>query len=174
MLKRLCIVTLLLMLTGCSTPVSQQVMLIEKNDLNIQLEDKFKNNLYVRSVSGGKETNPLWLSEVDSEAFKGALENSLAALGYRSYNSNSEYIIDVTLKDVKHPFAGLTMDVTSDVAYSVTKKNGAINYFQVSATGSATISDEVIGHYRAKLANGRSIKENIIKFIRAISINLKD
>jgi hypothetical protein len=173
MYRKISVIISIAILAGCATPAYQQVMLIEKSDLNIKIEEKLKNKFYVRSVTGGKETNPLWVSEVDSETYKGALENSLAALGYRSFRPNSEYIIDVNLKDTKRPHIGLTMEINSEVDYFVTQKNGTISSFQISAIGSANISDEIFGVYRGKLANERAIKQNINKFVEAITNYLK-
>ena len=52
-----------------------------------------KNTVFVKAVTGGKETNPMWLSNVESSQFKLALENSLKSLDYLSADeSSSKYL----------------------------------------------------------------------------------
>lgn len=41
-----------------------------------------KNDIKVEQVAGGKQTNPLWKSNIGDEEFKAALQNSLKMWGY--------------------------------------------------------------------------------------------
>jgi hypothetical protein len=168
MLKPLAIVVITAALVGCASPATQQAMLVDRNDINSKISVKLKESIYVQNVGGGKDTNPLWTSQVDSKTYKSALENSLTAVGYRSYDSNAKYKVDAVLQELDQPLFGLTFDVKSTVAYTVTTPDG-LKSIPITATGTATTSDAFMGIERLKIANERSIKENIKSFINEMT-----
>jgi uncharacterized lipoprotein YajG len=168
MLKILTIAITTIVLVGCATPASQQAMTVDTSEVAIQTSEKLKGQVYVRNVTGGKETNPLWTSQVDSQSFKVALEQSLAAIGYKSDNSSAKYKVDANIQDLNQPGFGLTFNVQSTVAYTVATDTGT-NNVPITATGTATPSDAFIAIERLKIANERSIKENIKAFITRLT-----
>jgi hypothetical protein len=153
-------------LFGCATPATQQAMIINKSDVNIteNQKTKLKGSIEVVSVTGGKETNPLWTSQVDSKTFKGALEDSLTIVGYRSQDKNPKFKIDANLLELDQPLFGLTFSVKSNVNYTISYENKS-QIIPISATGQATPSDAFIAIERLKIANERAISENIKAFI---------
>lgn len=164
MLKLLSIVVAAYVLVGCATPASQQAMTVDTTDMTVQLSEKLKGQVFVRNVTGGKDTNPLWTSQVDSQSFKVALEQSLSSVGYKSDSPTAKYKIDANLQDLNQPGFGLTFNVQSTVTYTVTTDGGSKNV-PITATGTATTSDAFIAIERLKIANEKSIKENIKVFI---------
>ena len=168
MLKLLTAAVAAIVLVGCATPASQQAMTIDTTDVAVEASEKLKGQVYVRNVTGGKDTNPLWTSQVDSQSFKVALEQSLATLGYKSDSSNAKYKVDANLQDLNQPGFGLTFNVQSTVAYTVATDAGSSNV-PITATGTATPSDAFIAIERLKIANERSIKENIKAYITRIT-----
>lgn len=156
-------------LTGCATSASQNAMSMGIGDIPAKLNPELKGNVSIRNVSGGQDTNPLWISKVDNQGFKSALEQSLIAIGYMApRGSTAKYQVDATLQNLEQPSFGLTFDVKSTVTYAVNSENGQ-KIFPVTATGSASTSDAFIGMERMRIANERSIKENIKFFITNIS-----
>jgi hypothetical protein len=156
-------------LSGCATPASQNAMAIGVQDISGKLNSGLKEQLNVRVVTGGKETNPLWTSQVDNVGFKGALDQSLIAIGYKSKTAaDAKMQIDASLQNIEQPLFGLTFDVKSTVLYTVNSDSGQ-KVFPVTATGSASTSDAFLGFERLRIANERSIKENIKQFIQTIS-----
>lgn len=155
-------------LVGCATPATQQGMLVDKAEMTSHVSDKLKNSIYVQSVNGGKDTNPLWTSQVDATTFKIALENSLTTVGYRSQDNHAKYNVDAVLQELDQPLFGLTFDVKSTVDYTITSSEGVKN-IPITAVGTATTSDAFIGIERLKIANERSIKENIKSFIKTMT-----
>lgn len=154
---------------GCATPASQQAMTISSSDISSNRSEKLANSVYVNSVSGGKSTNPLWTSQVDNETFKLALEQSLAVAGYKtSDSSKAKYLVHAELKKLDQPLIGIDFDVVSEISYTV-EASGEKNTYPISANGKATFSDSVIGFERLRIANEKSIKENITKFINFLS-----
>ncbi len=63
---------------------------------------------------------------------------------------------------------GLTFDVVSTVNYKVYGE-GVNKVFPVVATGTATTSDAFVAITRLKIANEKSIQENIKAFIKQLS-----
>ena len=154
---------------GCATPASQSAMTVGMEDLQVKQSPSLKGQLSVDSVVGGTETNPMWKSKVDNISFKGALEQSLTLVGYRATNpGNAKYHIDVTMQDLDQPSFGMTFDVRSTVLYTL-RSDGNQKTFPVAAVGTATPSDSMMAIERLRIANERSIKENIKQFIRDLS-----
>lgn len=169
MLNKLFLTIAILLLAGCATPASQQSMSVSMQDVPTSSNEALKGQVAVRNVTGGKETNPLWTSQVDSQGFKGALDKSIAISGYKAIDSGkAKYIVDANLQDLNQPIFGFTFDVVSTVLYTVTG-NGKQTQIPVTATGTASTSDAFIGIERLRIANERSIKENIKEFLQKLS-----
>jgi hypothetical protein len=163
-LLRLGFVAAAAFLVGCATPASQMAMSLDHTDILVKPSEKLKGQVYVRSVKGGKETNPAWISQVDTQSFKGALERSLNAVGYGSDLPTAKYTIDTEIQDIKQPSFGLTFNVESIVFYTVETSSDS-KKLPITAVGSASASDTLVGVERMKIANERSVKENIRSFI---------
>jgi hypothetical protein len=155
-------------ITGCATSANHQAMTVMPSP-GIQQNTKLRGVVAVRNVGGGKETNPLWTSQVDNQGFKKALENSLAAFGYLAVNPDkATHIVDADLNALSQPFAGLDMNVSSTVTYKVTSP-GVAKQYPISVSAVATFSDAALGYERLRIANERSINENIKQFLKELS-----
>lgn len=155
-------------IAGCATPASQQSMSVTMQDLPAKLNSGLKGQVVVGNVTGGKETNPMWTSQVDAQGFKGALDKSIAMAGYKSSDtSKAKYSVDANLQDLNQPLFGFTFDVVSTVIYTVTGE-GTQKQIPVTATGTASTSDAFVGVERLRIANERSIKENIRIFLQRL------
>jgi hypothetical protein len=87
--------SLFAILTGCATPASHTAMTVNKEDIQLKQSTLLKGQMNVSRVAGGKETNPLWTSQVDNQGFKTALEQSLILAGYKAQNPNTaKYQVD--------------------------------------------------------------------------------
>jgi hypothetical protein len=160
--------SLVIIISGCATPANQKAMAIRVDEAS-SLSNKNLHKLFdVGTVSGGKETNPLWTSQVDNASFKLALVDSLKSLNYLSNDDKALYKIDATLQELKQPVIGLSFDVTSVVTYKLEGSGFSKNY-PITATGTATVSDAFLGLERLRIANERSIQENIKIFIGVLS-----
>jgi hypothetical protein len=169
------IFSLVINISGCATPANQKAMAIRVDEAS-SLSNKNLHKLFeVGTVSGGKETNPVWTSQVDNASFKLALLDSLKSLNYLSADEKAHYRIDATLQELKQPVIGLTFDVTSVVTYRV-EGSGFTRNYPITATGTATVSDAFLGLERLRIANERSIQENIKSFVSVLSkenLNIK-
>ena len=124
------------------------------------------------NVSGGTETNPLWTAQVSNADFKAALESSLTAAGYIGTDGRP-LVVTANLVDLKQPLAGLDMSVTSQVRYTVTRDGQIIFDDTVAATGVATMGQAFAAVERLRLANEKSIQENIKDFLKRFRANAR-
>ena len=161
------------LLIGCASPATQQSMSVAPQDLPSKSNPNLRGQMIVGNVTGGKETNPMWTSQVDAQSFKGALDKSVAMAGYKAVDAGvAKYRIDAHLNDLGQPMFGFTFDVVSTVLYTVTF-DGKPNQFPITATGTATVSDAFAGVERLRIANERSIKENLKQFLQRVSEQIR-
>lgn len=161
-----------LQLTGCATSATPQAMTV-KPGTTAAVNPKLKGALKLGDITGGKETSPMWKSEVDNAGFKKALQDSLAISGYLATDpAQAKYAVSANLAELDQPMFGLTFDVKSNVAYQLTGP-GVSRSYPVKATGTATVSDAFVAVERLRLSNERSILENIKEFINQLA-NFKD
>lgn len=154
-------------LNGCASPAETQAMIVSP-DASIGQNPKLKGKVALGNIAGGQETNPLWTSQVDNQSFTEALRGSLNAFGYLAGNSAAaSYKVDANLMSLVQPAFGLTLDVKSNIQYTVATGN-TIKEHIIEATGSAGFSDAAVAITRLRLANERSIKENITLFLKQL------
>lgn len=156
----LAVLAALIYLSGCASGAKMGNMVYEGP---IKAYDTvLENNVNVTNVSGGKETNPAWTSEIDNEAFAGALQRSLQKQGLLS--GSGRYQLEALLLEVDQPMFGLDFEVTTHVRYILTDRdnNGAVVLNEtVVAPYTATIGDAFAAIKRLRLANEGSGKANI-------------
>lgn len=168
MLRTLALLSLLLA-TACASGASAPNMAVQPANIGVKGNPALKNAMAVNNVSGGSETNPMWMSKVDSNSFKSALQLSLANMGYAAPEGKAaKYTVDAELTSLDQPFMGFTFDVVSTVKYTVSRGNSQKTY-PITATGSASPSDAFYGPDRLRIANERSIQQNIKAFLAALS-----
>lgn len=152
-----------LLLTGCATASQSGAMVPAVSEQSIVTpQSKLFESVSLGEVGGGKETNPLWTSQVSSENFAEALEQTFAAHAMLS-SDEGDYRLDAELVKLKQPFAGTSMSVTSDVKYTLTNiDTGAVVFDEViSEKYTAAFSDSFVAVKRLQLANEGSIKSNL-------------
>ena len=144
----------------------------------IEASNPASQAIQVLEVSGGKETSPLWKSEVGDKEFLEALKQSLQLHTLLAEN-NGRYHLEAELQELKQPFAGFSMTVRADVHYTLTDTlDGKVLLDEVMHTEyTASFGDALAGVKRLQLANEGAIKSNIadlISKIVALSKSLPD
>ena len=158
-------------LTGCATPASSSNMTVRAADattVRLQTPEALKNNLALRDVTGGKETNPAWVSNVSSSEFERALEDSLRSVGMLSANRQAgRFQLIVHLEKLDQPFMGFDMTVTSTVAYTLVERASGKTIWQktLAVPYTAKVSDAFVGSERLRLANEGTIRQNMTQLI---------
>ena len=101
----------LLNLAGCATPATSQAMTV-KPGATAPANPRLRSSIAIAEVKGGKDTNPLWTSQVDAAGFRKALTDSLAIAGYLAPDASSaRYKVSADLKSLDQPMMGFTFDV---------------------------------------------------------------
>ena len=161
-----------LALSACASPAKMQNMVVaHQSVMSAAPSSPFTNAFNIAHVDGGETTNPLWTSEVDNTAFRGALRASLEQNDLLAHaSSSSKFDLFATLASVNQPLVGLDMTVSSNVNYRVVERTTGVNWFEevIFASYTATFSDAFLGVERLRLANEGSIRENIKEFIKRL------
>jgi hypothetical protein len=134
-------------------------------------------SIFVKSVHGGEDTNPLWTSQIGNNEFRGALENSLlAARLLESVKGKGRYSLEAKLMSVDQPFIGTSFTVTTNIRYVLRdlKSDKVVYEENILAPYTATMSDALYGVERLRLANEGSARENISRLIaRLYQLNIQ-
>jgi len=157
-----------LLLAGCATPVASDR--IKAESLTLQNHHPFSVSV---SVAGGRETNPLWVSEVSNDAFAQAIRDSIASSGlFRSVvSSGEEYSLAVEITKVSEPGFGIDMTYNLTANWVLTRLADQKIMLQeeVAASHTATMGDAFIGAVRWKLAEEGAARANIEDGLTRIS-----
>lgn len=150
-------------LAGCATPARVDQMSATGSAQHRTVETPLRNNLAVKDVTGGTETNPMWVSKVSSSDFEKALEASLKSAGLLADRQAGDFVLTADLMKLEQPFIGLDMTVTSSVRYMVIHRSSGKTVFDsmVTTPYTAKLSDALIAMERLKLANEGAIRTNI-------------
>lgn len=182
LVRKLCMATAAVAMVGslgaCASAARPDAMTVLPSSIQVaQPQDFAHRGLKISNVNGGTSTNPLWTSQVSTQDFRIALEESLRGANYLGSETNAPLALTASLLDLKQPLAGFDMSVTSTVRYSVTDGAGGMIFDEtVSAVGTARMGEAFAGTERLRLANEYSIRENIKSFIerfRASTANRK-
>lgn len=158
-------------LQGCATGANIQGMTYERAASGQVLQGQ----VAVAAITGGKQTSPLWTSQVSSEAFEGALKNSLLKAGMLNQTGTAPLTLEAQLISLKQPAFGLDMTVTATVSYQLKDASGKVVMVEnLSTPYTATVGDAFAGVKRLRLANEGAIRKNIEMLITKLeALNLQ-
>jgi len=152
---------LIVSLTGCATQAQFTAMVPS----NVQLVNHHANTVST-TVSGGEKTNPLWTSEISSDSYKHALDQTLLDSKLFSNvreGSSGEYQLTVRLNKAKQPMVGLGMTVRLSADWVLTYTNNGETVWQetIESEYTAKLTEHLIGIERLRKANEGAVRENI-------------
>lgn len=152
---------------GCATPARVESMRVSGTPSQRIAPSPFRDNLAIGAVMGGRETNPMWTSQVSSREFEGALEASLRDLGWLAPRQSGRFVINCMLEKLDQPLFGVSFTVTSTVHYTVTERATGKAMLDKSLTApyTAEFGDALLGTERLRLANEGAIRESISQLI---------
>ncbi len=156
-------------LTGCATQAQHTAMVVS----NVHLVNHHANTV-ATTVSGGEKTNPLWTSEISSEGYKQALDQSLREsdlFSGISQGSGSDYELTVQLSKAKQPMVGLGMTVRLSADWKLSRTSDGQPVWQetIDSEYTAKFTESVIGYERLRKANEGAVRENIRKGMERLS-----
>lgn len=120
------------------------------------------NNISIASVEGGSETSPLWTSQVSTEDFQAALENTLKNSKLLGSPEKAPYQLSAKIITLDQPLMGLDMTVKMVVDYSLKDQKTGATVFDDTITSAytATMDDAFIAVTRLRLANEGAVRRN--------------
>jgi len=153
-------------LAACATPAEPERMAVTRTPDSAVFPALLQHAMCVRSVTGGEDTNPLWVSKVGNADFRQALTTSLGDADLLSPPDTCKYPIDVNLLGLSQPAVGFALEVTSHANYKVYNGAGApVLLATISAAYTAQFSEAFAAIVRLKRANEGSIRESIKQFM---------
>ena len=170
---RLAAACLVLLMVGCASPARIEQMQIDPalSTRTALAASPWRGNVAIKDVTGGTETNPLWISNVGSADFERALENSLRNAGLLSVNRQAgKAVLMAHLLKLDQPLFGASFTVTASVQYTlVDRATGKTLWSNTLTTPyTANFGDALLGAERLKLANEGAIRNNIGALIDAL------
>lgn len=162
-----------LVVAGCATPARVDQMQTDTPLAKRVAIDAspLKQSIAIKDVTGGKDTNPMWMSNVSSSDFERALEASLRDAGLLSPNrQGSKYTMTAHMLKLDQPFFGASMTVTATVVYTLVDRVSGKETLvtTIASPYTAAWNASFLGAERIKLANEGAVRENIGKIVDAI------
>lgn len=156
------------LLAGCATParVDQMTVSAAQAAKYANATSPLKKNVAIKDVTGGRETNPMWTSQVDSSGFEAALQESLKATGLLSqHRQTGDYVLTADMGKLEQPMVGFDMTVTASVTYILSERKTGKEVFRrtLATPYTAKVGDAFVGSERLKLANEGAVRVNIEK-----------
>ena len=159
-------------LTGCASAASSERMTVQAAAIaGVQAPTALHHRVSVGPVSGGHDTNPMWMSKVGNAEFSAALRDSLAAAGFLAEGPDAgAYTLSANLQRLKQPVFGFDMKVTATVDYQLRERASGLPVFesQVVTPYTADMGDAFLGVERLRLANEGAIRSNIQRLIEEL------
>lgn len=158
-------------LSGCAAPARNEQMVAQTAPADRILKTAMSNNIAVSGVSGGKDTNPMWVSKVSSGEFEQALEASLREAGMLSAGKqDGKYVLAAALEKLDQPIMGFSLTVTATVNYVLTERatGKEVMSKRIAVPYTAKASDAFAAVERMRLANEGAVRVNIGELIGEI------
>ncbi|MFL6706661.1 MAG: hypothetical protein ACJ8HI_00475 [Massilia sp.] len=171
------IVAVAALLSGCATPARVDQMASTVNPAQRIVKTVFRDNIAVRDVTGGQETNPLWTAKVGNSEFEQALEISLRDAGLLANGKQSgKYQLTAQMDKVDQPLGGFSMTVSATVSYALFERSTGKEILRRTITlpYTAEFNAAFMGSERLKIATEGAIKANIGKIIDDILLTKAD
>ena len=156
---------LISVLSGCATPArTDQMVAAAPASARPVLPKALLGGIGIRDVTGGRETNPLWVSNVGSAEFERALEDSLRNAGLLApVRGSAPYQLSADLRKLDQPLMGFDMTVTATIDWNLVERSSGRDVLRrsIGTPFTAKMSDAFLGTERLKLANEGAIRRSI-------------
>ncbi len=171
---RLCIILLagvgvFLQISGCAANSARMV------PTEFEVINKHPYTVKISESVGGRETNPLWTSQISNSAFTEALGNSLAQSGvFKAVikGEGADYNLDVTMLHYDQPLIGIDFDVKIKAKWELTDAKTFKNVWSdtFETTYRAKLGDALIAAERLQKANEGAVRVHIKEGIKRLSM----
>lgn len=160
-------------LTGCAAPARVDQMQVDSSMAvrAAAASSPLKDTVAIKDTTGGKDTNPAWVSNIGSIDFERSIEASLRNVGLLSANRQAgKYQLTTHMLKVDQPMFGASLTVTTTVQYTLTERaTGKEVLARTLVTPYTAAWDAAfLGSERLKLANEGSARASIQALIDAL------
>lgn len=155
-------------LSGCATPARVDQMTSSVRADQRIANTPLRSNIAVRDVTGGQDTNPMWVAKVGNSEFEQALEMSLRDAGLLANGKQAgKYQMTAQMEKIDQPMVGASMTVTATISYALYERATGKEVLKrtISLPYTAAWNAAFIGGERLKIATEGAIKTNIGKII---------
>lgn len=122
----------------------------------------------VRAVVAGGAPRSMILTSVTNEDFKGALETSLVKSGMFKSAGSGGYQLDAFITSIDQPMVGVSMRVSMEVNYSLSRNGNPVWRKSIKSTYVAPLGEAFVGAVRVRKATEGAARENISILIRSL------
>ena len=162
------------LVTGCAAPARIEQMQVDTSlaQRTALASSPLKAAVAIKDVTGGSETNPMWVSKVSSSEFERALEASLSAAGLLSPNRQaSPFTLLADLNSLEQPYFGASLTVTATVTYFLVQRSSGKTVLEktIATPYTAAFGDALIASERLRLANEGAMRANITRLIEELA-----
>lgn len=167
-IRTLIFLTLSLLMVGCASPARVDHMTLRTQMPVVDQASALRNGVLLGLVTGGKATNPMWMSQVSNQDFHRALQVSLERAGLlANAGSDGEFDLSANLDDLRQPMAGASMTVSAKIHYTLTRKSDGNRVFEktIDLPYTAAFNEAFMGSERVRIANEGAIRVNIEQLI---------
>jgi hypothetical protein len=156
-----------LVLAGCASNAATDQMVSSYVVTQPPKNKKLIQNITVSQVTGGRETNPLWMSKINNDNFKAALVQSLQEANLYHQLDGANYSLAATLIRLHQPFIGINYTVVCEVNYLLKNiaNDETVYNKNITTSYTAKFSDSPIAVIRLKKANEGAARANIKQLI---------
>lgn len=160
--------SLIFLTANCAFPATKQGMVVT----DYKVAKKTGDKIFVKESTGGSVTLPFWMSKIPNDNFTDAVKESL--LESKSFaaladNWGDAWGLEMEIKNLEQPMVGFDYTVTTVVKYTLYSKGNKVYTTTVRASGTATMSEAFSGIARVRIANEKSARANIEKFIAELA-----
>ena len=163
-------IVLLVLLGGCASGARMSGMTVPIDEATVISDTSaLYHAIEISDVSGGEETNPLWVSKVSNEDFRAALENTLLVHTMLAEKDGGQYQLSVDLQKLEQPWGGFDLKVTAAAHYILRDKENQVVFDQrIETPYTADFGDSFLAYERIRLANEGAVRLNIEAFIKQL------
>lgn len=167
-------IALAALLGGCATPARMDQMKVDAPPAMRATiaSSAMKDAVAIGQVGGGKDTNPLWVSNISTADFERALQESLQSAGLLAPDRQRCRVqLTAQLLSLAQPFFGADMTVTASVLYTLhdCASKQEIWVKTITLPYTAKFGDSLLGVERLKLANEGAARVNIAKLVEMLA-----
>jgi hypothetical protein len=157
----------LLFFAGCAARASKMI------PSGYDLKNKYPYTVKVEVV-GGRETHPLWTSQISDSAFTEALNSAIVRSGVFAAvakDEKADYFLDVTILHYDQPVIGIDFDVNMVTQWELSKAGQYKRIWMdtVSTTCRAKLCEALWTNERLRKANEGVVRTNIQEAIKRLS-----